>query len=60
MRGGNKRAYILKQICSWKLQVCLSVHDNLVSPGVKMDQDQSQNLFEIWSLELAFAFKAKF
>ena len=36
--GGNKRAYILKQTCSLNLQVCLSVYDILVPPGVKMGQ----------------------
>ena len=37
IRGGNKRAYTLKQTHSWKLQICVSVHGVLVSSGMNMD-----------------------
>ena len=32
-----KRAYVLKQNCSWKLKVFLNVYDVLISPGVKIE-----------------------
>ena len=34
--GGNKKAYIFKQTWSLKLQICLSVYDVLVPPGLKI------------------------
>ena len=34
MSGGNKRSYILKQTSSLKLQVCLSMYDILLPPGI--------------------------
>ena len=36
MPGGNKIPYTLNQTCSWKLQICLSVYDLLVTPGMKI------------------------
>ena len=33
--GGNKRSYVLKQTCTFQLQVCLSVYDLLLPPDIK-------------------------
>ena len=33
--GGNKSSHILKKACSWKLQVCLSMYELLLPPGLK-------------------------
>ena len=43
MVGGIKKTYMLKQTCSWKLQVCLSVYGVLVpypwrENGLKKEQ----------------------
>ena len=35
MSCGNKRSCVLKQTCSFKLQVCLSTYDLLLPPGIK-------------------------
>ena len=35
MPGGNKRSYIIKQTCSFQLQVCLSTFDLLLPPDIK-------------------------
>ena len=35
MSGGNKKSYVLKQTCSFQLQVCLSAHDLLLPLGIK-------------------------
>ena len=32
--GGNKRSYVLNQNLHLKLQVCLSMHDLLLPPGI--------------------------
>ena len=34
MPGGNKRSYVLKKTCSYKLHVCLSTYDFLLPPGI--------------------------
>ena len=34
MPGDNKRLYVLKQTCSYTLQVCLSMYDILFLPGI--------------------------
>ena len=58
MPHGNKRAYILWQTCSRKLQVSLSVYNikfwyhlgwTWVIKEQSMYQNQSQNLSKIWS-----------
>ena len=33
--SGNKRSYILKQTCSFYMQVCLSMYDLWLPPGTK-------------------------
>ena len=33
--GGNKRSYVLKLTCSWRLKVCLSTYDLSLPPGIK-------------------------
>ena len=33
--GGNKSSYVLKQTCSWELQVYLSMYDLLLTPDIK-------------------------
>ena len=35
MSGGNKRSCVLKQTCSFWLQICLSTSDFLLPPGIK-------------------------
>ena len=35
MPGGNKRSYVLKQTCSFWLQLYLNTYDLLLSPGIK-------------------------
>ena len=35
MSGGNKMSYVLKQTCSFSLQVCLGTYDLLLPPCIK-------------------------
>ena len=35
MPGDNKRSYVLKQTCSFWLQVSVSMYDLMLSPGIE-------------------------
>ena len=40
MLGANKRSYVLKQTYKKKVQVCLSMCELLLPPGINLLEDQ--------------------
>ena len=60
--GGNKNLYLLKQICNYMLQVCLSMYDLFLPPGLKLSRcflacfEYQDNFIEIW---IKFQFEEK-